>query len=185
MNNMQIASKAVGQIAYRQMLANEMMQRVEELGELLLACVADGASVGFIEPFTLTEATAYWRRKVLPSVMGREVVMLVAETDGHIVGTVQLDHDTMPNQRHRAEVRKLLVHPDFRRRGIARTLMADIEGHARALDRSLLTLDTRTGDAAEPLYRDLGFETAGVIPQYCRDTRTPRLDATTVMYKRL
>ncbi|MBI2256599.1 MAG: GNAT family N-acetyltransferase [Proteobacteria bacterium] len=167
------------------MLSNEMMQRVEAFGALLLACVADGASVGFIEPFTLNEATAYWRRKVLPSVMEREVVILVAEAEGCIVGTVQLDHDTMPNQRHRAEVRKLLVHPQFRRRGIARALMVAIEGHARVLERSLLTLDTRTGDAAEPLYRDLGFETAGIIPDYCRDTHSPRLDATTLMYKRL
>jgi ribosomal protein S18 acetylase RimI-like enzyme len=185
MNSMQMAGKAAAQVVYRQLLANEMMQRVDEFGDLLLACVADGASVGFIEPFTLNEATAYWRRKVLPAVMGREVVILVAEVDGRIVGTVQLDHDTMPNQRHRAEVRKLLVHPDFRRRGIARALMADIEGHARELQRSLLTLDTRTGDTAEPLYRDLGFEIAGVIPQYCRDTHAPRLDATTVMYKKL
>lgn len=185
MNNVQMAGKAWAELTYRPLLANEMMQRVEEFGDLLLACVADGASVGFIDPFTLTDATAYWRRKVLPAVMGREVVILVAEAGGRIVGTVQLDHDTMPNQRHRAEVRKLLVHPDFRRRGIARALMIAIEGHARELDRSLLTLDTRTGDAAEPLYRDLGFETAGIIPQYCRDTHSPRLDATTVMYKRL
>jgi ribosomal protein S18 acetylase RimI-like enzyme len=176
---------AQAEISIRQMLANEMMQRLEAFGELLLACVAAGASVGFIEPFTVREATAYWRRRVLPAVMGREVVILVAELDGRVVGTVQLDHDTMPNQRHRAEVRKLLVHPDCRRRGIARALMAEIEAHARTLDRSLLTLDTRTGDAAEPLYRDLGFETAGIIPQYCRDTHSPRLDATTVMYKRL
>jgi ribosomal protein S18 acetylase RimI-like enzyme len=175
----------MAEIKIRQMLANEMMQRLDAFGELLLACVADGASVGFIEPFTIREATAYWRGKVLPAVMGREVAILVAERDGRIVGSVQLDHDTMPNQRHRAEVRKLLVHPDCRRRGVARALMAEIEAHARSLDRSLLTLDTRTGDAAEPLYRDLGFEAAGVIPHYCRDTRSPRLDATTVMYKRL
>jgi ribosomal protein S18 acetylase RimI-like enzyme len=185
MTDTHFAGVAAGQVVYRQLLANEMMQRVEEFGDLLLACVADGASVGFIDPFTLVDATAYWRRKVLPAVMGREVVILVAEFGGRIVGTVQLDHDTMPNQRHRAEVRKLLVHPDFRRRGIARVLMAEIEAHARELDRSLLTLDTRTGDAAEPLYRDLGFETAGIIPDYCRDTHSPRLDATTVMFKRL
>lgn len=176
---------ATDEIAVRQLQPNEMMRRLDEFGELLLACVAEGASVGFIQPFTLIEAISYWRRKVLPAVIGREVVILVAEADERIVGTVQLDHDTMPNQRHRAEVRKLLVHPTFRRRGIARDLMAMIEGHARALGRSLLTLDTRTGDAAEPLYRSLGFDVAGVIPDYCRDTHAPHLDATTVMYKRL
>lgn len=185
MQNATMCEVPADDMAIRQMLANEMMQRLDEFGALLFACVADGASIGFVEPFSLGEATAYWRRKVLPAVMGREIVMLVAEEGGRIIGTVQLDHDTMPNQRHRAEVRKLLVHPDVRRRGIARALMREIEGHARRLDRSLLTLDTRTGDAAEPLYRSLGFEVAGIIPDYCRDTHSPRLDATTVMYKRL
>jgi len=89
----------------------------------------------------------------------------------------------MPNQRHRAEVRKLLVHPDARRRGIARALMAAIERRARHLGRSLLTLDTRTGDGAERLYASLGYETAGVIPGFARDTTEDRLDATTIMYK--
>ncbi|MFP3656833.1 GNAT family N-acetyltransferase, partial [Burkholderia sp. SIMBA_052] len=76
----------------------------------------------------------------------------VARLGDAIAGTVQLDYDTMPNQRHRAEVRKLLVHPAFRRRGVARALMMELESHARRLERSLLTLDTRTGDSAEPLY---------------------------------
>ncbi|MDY0872865.1 GNAT family N-acetyltransferase [Dongia rigui] len=180
-----MAPNAMAGIAIRPVLADEMMRRLDEFGAVLLACVADGASVGFVEPFGATDATDYWRRKVLPAVRGGEVVILVAEMEGRILGTVQLDHDTMPNQRHRAEVRKLLVHPDFRRRGIARALMAEIETHARRLARSLLTLDTRSGDAAEPLYRDLGFDVAGMIPGYCRDTRSARLDATTLMYKRL
>ena len=174
-----------GGATIREMSADEMMRRLGDFADLLKVCVADGASVGFVEPFTLPEAEAYWRRKVLPRVLDGSIVLMVAEEAGHIVGTVQLDHDTMPNQRHRAEVRKLLVHPDWRRRGIARALMRAIEARARDLSRSLLTLDTRTGDAAEPLYRGLGFEVAGRIPDYCRDTLSPRLDATTVMYKRL
>ena len=107
------------------------------------------------------------------------------ERDGRIVGSVQLDTDTPPNQPHRAEVRKLLVHPDFRRQGLARALMAELERHAQLLGRSLLTLDTRTGDHAEPLYVSLGYSTVGVIPGYCRDTVEDRLDSTTIMYKTL
>jgi ribosomal protein S18 acetylase RimI-like enzyme len=80
-------------------------------------------------------------------------------------------------------VRKLLVHPDFRRRGIGKALMTEAERLASDLGRSLITLDTRTGDKAEPLYQSLGYTVAGVIPGYCRDPFEDRLDATTIMYK--
>lgn len=165
--------------------AVEAADHVAELGALLHACVHDGASIGFVLPFTTAESEAYWRGKVLPRVQDGCVILLVARLDDRIVGSVQLDYDTPPNQPHRAEVRKLLVHPDCRRQGIAKALMAAIEQRAAALGRSLLTLDTRTGDHAEPLYAMLGYRTAGVIPGYCRDPFEPKLDATTVMYKAL
>jgi hypothetical protein len=61
--------------------------------------------------------------------------------------------------------------------------MAELEDLARRLGRTLLTLDTRTGDSAEPLYASLGYQTAGVIPGYCRHPFEDRLDSTTIMYK--
>jgi ribosomal protein S18 acetylase RimI-like enzyme len=158
---------------------------VLELGRLLRACVEDGASVGFILPFGADAAEAFWRGQVLPAARGGKRVVAVARQDGRIAGTVQLDTDTPANQPHRAEVKKLLVHPDFRRRGIARALMASAEALARHERRSLLTLDTRTGDAAEPLYLSMGYRIAGVIPTYCLDVTATRLDSTTVMYKAL
>jgi len=99
------------------------------------------------------------------------------------VGTVQLDCDTPANQPHRAEVRKLLVHPRARRAGIARQLMVAIEASARERGRTLLTLDTRSGDHAEPLYLGMGYVVAGRIPGYARASDADRLDATTIMYK--
>lgn len=74
----------------------------------------------------------------------------------------------------------------LRRRGIAQMLMAELERHAHQLGRTLLTLDTRTGDNAEPLYASLGYVAIGVPPGFCRDTAdATRLDSTTIMYKRL
>lgn len=145
----------------------------------------DGASIGFVQPFTAEESEVFWRRNVLPAVQNGGRVLLVAQQCDRIVGSVQLDHDTPPNQPHRAEVRKLLVHPQFRRRGIAQALMAELERTGSKLGRSLLTLDTRTGDSAEPLYTSLGFKTVGVIPGFCRDAIEDRLDSTTIMYKTL
>ncbi len=158
---------------------------IRELGALLHACVHAGASIGFVLPFTADDGEAFWRDTVLPAVRDGTRVLLVAREGGRIIGTVQLDDDTMPNQRHRAEVRKLLVHPAARRRGIARMLMAELERAASQRGRSLLTLDTRTGDTAERLYTALGYKTTGVIPGFCRDPFDDRLDATTIMYKAL
>jgi hypothetical protein len=165
--------------------ADDLVRQIDAFGALLVDCVGAGASIHFIQPFTRDEAAAFWRQKVLPVVEAREALLLVARQAGRLVGTVQLGCDTPPNQRHRAEVRKLLVHPDCRRQGIARLLMIELERLARAQHRSLLTLDTRTGDAAEPLYTALGYQTAGTIPQFCRDTFTDRLDPSTIMYKLL
>jgi ribosomal protein S18 acetylase RimI-like enzyme len=86
---------------------------------------------------------------------------------------------------HRADIKKLLVHPDFQRRGIGRRLMIEIESVAQRLGRSLLTLDTRSGDKGEPLYLSQGFIVAGIIPDYSRDARRDQLDAASFMYKPL
>lgn len=165
--------------------AEDVAAHLRELGALLHACVHAGASIGFVVPFAPAEAEAFWRGRVLPAVEAGGRALWVARSGGRVVGTVQLGHDTMPNQAHRAEVSKLLVHPAFRRRGIARALMAALERRAGDLGRSLLTLDTRTGDSAEPLYASLGYRTAGVIPGYCRHPFEDRLEPTTIMYKAL
>ena len=165
--------------------ADDIASHVGELGGLLHACVHDGASIGFVLPFTAEDSEAFWSTKVLPAVRDGARLLLVARKDGRVVGSAQLDTDTPPNQPHRAEARKLLVHPDFRRRGIARALMAEVERLATRMGRSLITLDTRTGDTAEPLYASLGYKIAGVIPGYCRDPFEERLDSTTIMYKAL
>ena len=166
--------------------ADDLARHLPELAALLRACVQDGASVGFVMPYSVDESEAFWRDNVLPSLRAGGLVLFVAHRGDAIDGTVQLDYDTMPNQRHRAEVRKLLVHPAARRQSIARALMTELERHAQRLQRSLLTLDTRTGDHAEPLYAALGYQRAGVIPGYARHSHDGgRFDATTIMYKAL
>lgn len=165
--------------------ADELQAKLPELGQLLHACVLDGASVNFVLPFSTDAAEAFWIARVLPGLQSGTRLLLVTEIDGRIAGSVQLDYATPPNQPHRADVAKLLVHPDFRRRGLARALMTELERHALALGRTLLTLDTLTGDKAEPLYASMGYHTVGVIPGYCLHTVEDRLESTTLMYKTL
>jgi ribosomal protein S18 acetylase RimI-like enzyme len=176
---------ADAEVAISAFSADDIARHLHELGALLHACVHAGASVGFVLPFEQAEAEAFWTEKVLPALQGGARVLLVARIGGRIVGSAQLDYDTPANQPHRAEARKLLVHPDFRRRGIGRALMAELERRANCLGRTLITLDTRTGDVAEPLYASLGYRTAGIIPGYCLDPFEDRLDSTTLMYKTL
>lgn len=161
------------------------MAELDELAEVLAATVADGASVSFVSPFTVEDARRWWETKVMPSVAAGERLLLVKKEEGRVVATVQVVLDMPPNQPHRAEVSKLLVHPAWRRRGLARALMLEAEEAARAHGRTLITLDTRTGDLAEQLYLSLGYQVAGVIPDFARHPQTGALDATTILYKRL
>jgi ribosomal protein S18 acetylase RimI-like enzyme len=132
-----------------------------QLCELLIDSVRQGASVGFLDPLSVDEADAYWRRIQASVERGRCVLLLT--DDGS--GTVQLDVDTLPNQPHRATVSKLLVHSGARRRGIGTALMEELERVAAGAGRWLLTLDTATDDAAR-LYERLGYARAGEIPEY-------------------
>lgn len=165
--------------------ADDLDAVLPHLASLLHDCVHSGASIGFILPHTNADGIAFWSGKVFPGVRSGRVALLAARDGERLVGTVQLDCDTPGNQPHRAEARKLLVHPDARRRGIGRVLMTAIEAEAKRRGRSLITLDTRTGDHAEPLYTSLGYATVGVIPGYCLATDSTRLDSTTIMYKSL
>ena len=165
--------------------ATALDRDLDMLAAVLHAVVHTGAGVSFVVPFSQAEARAFWAGTVLPAVRARKRRMLIARIGGRIVGTVQIDLATPPNQQHRAEVMKLLVHPDARRHGIARTLMIDLEKIARSAGRTLLTLDTWTGGHAELLYRSLGYVTVGVIPRFARGSLTPQLEPTTIMYKEL
>src|SRR5579863_5271353 len=151
---------------------------LDMLAEVLHSVVHDGASVSFVVPFSYDDARRFWSDRVLPDVINGSRRVLVARSGGKIVGTVQLEMAGQPNQQHRAEVAKLLVHPDARRRGIARALMQALEEIARAERRSLLTLDTRTGDNAEPLYASIGYIRVGVIPRFARGPHSSKLDGT-------
>jgi ribosomal protein S18 acetylase RimI-like enzyme len=140
----------------------------KRLAEILCACVDAGASVSYLRPLAPQIARDYWKRMAAEVATGARI-LLAAWDDAILLGTVMLEFATSPNQPHRAEVQKLLVHPSARRRGVARALMARLEIEASRVGRTLLTLDTRAGDAAETLYRSTGWHEAGRIPGYALD----------------
>src|SRR5262245_29984147 len=136
-----------------------------QLAEVLVDCVADGASVSFMPPFEHEDGKVFFT-KVAGEVVRGETALLVARVNGRIVGTVQLGLALPPNQPHRADVKKLLVHRSARGHGIGRALMTAAEAAARARGRRLLVLDTALGDNAERLYTRAGWNRVGVIPNY-------------------
>ena len=151
------------------------------LAAILQACVDGDASVSFLPPLGRDEAMAYWR-SVTRAVGQGDTRLFVGWRNGVLAGTVQLGLDMPENGRHRAEIRKLLVAPGSRCRGVARLLLAAAEAAAVQAGRRLLVLDTRVDDHAEPLYRTAGWTEAGTIPGYTIDAEG-RAFGTRLYYK--
>ncbi len=161
----------------------EVRNAVPELGRLLKACVEDGAGIGFVLPLSRHKAESFWASR-LPLLESREAFLMIAKEGDEIAGVVMLALAPQDNGRHRAEVAKLMVHPNRRRKGLARKLMTAVDGLALSLNRWLLVLDTVTGDRAETLYPTCGYVKVGIIPDYAKGSHGD-LDATTVFYKDL
>jgi ribosomal protein S18 acetylase RimI-like enzyme len=151
-----------------------------ELSELLVAIVEQGASVGFLPPLEPDIARTYWLHAIEPE----NVVFLVAKRNGAIVGTVQLEWSPKKNGRHRAEVNKLLVHPNAQRLGIGRKLMDRLEALAVESGWTTLHLDTREGDTSNDFYQSQGWVKVGIIPRWA-ESADGTLDGTVFYYKLL
>lgn len=123
---------------------------LNELSDLLVQVVDDGASIGFLPPMKQSEAVDYWG-----SAMNRDVILLVAKLQGKIVGSVQLHLCSKQNGGHRAEIAKLMTHTGYRRNGIGRSLMLEAEKKAKQ----------------EILYISLGYIQAGRIPDYAKSAK--------------
>jgi len=158
-----------------------------QLRMLLRDAVESGASVGYVLPIANEVIDQYWRG-VLDAVEQGSLILLVAEHEGQLEGTVQLSLCMKPNGIHRAEVQKMLVHTGARRRGLGRALMQAVEHTARDAKRSLLVLDTESGSGGQLLYAGMGYQVAGSIPNFARFTipdNSHQFLPTTYMYKLL
>ncbi|HYW55466.1 MAG TPA: GNAT family N-acetyltransferase [Polaromonas sp.] len=156
--------------------------QLQGLAGLLVDCVEGGASVSFMQPLSVDHALAFWRC-VADGVDGGERALFVAEDAEGIVGTVQLILAQPDNQPHRADVAKMLVHRRARRQGLGAALMRAAEQTAKACGKTLLVLDTASGEA-ERLYERSGWQRVGVIPGYALLPAGEPCD-TTYFYKAL
>jgi GNAT superfamily N-acetyltransferase len=140
-------------------------REIQELSDVLIDCVEGGASVSFMLPIARRTAVAFWR-SVAAGLERRERILIVAQNGiGQIVGCVQITFAPAENQPHRADIAKMLVHRRARRHGVGAALLEAAERAARGAGKTLLVLDTASGDA-ERLYAKLGWQRCGVIPGY-------------------
>ncbi|QOY38486.1 GNAT family N-acetyltransferase [Anaerobacillus isosaccharinicus] len=152
-------------------------EHVNELSDLLIKVIEDDASIGFLPPLQFSAAKKYWM-----NVLNPEVLLFVAKINNQIVGSVQLHLCTKQNGGHRAEIAKLMTHPNYRRNGIGRSLMKKAEERAKQEGRSLLVLDTREGDPSNLLYSSIGYIQVGKIPYYAKSANG-ELHSTVLYYK--
>jgi len=149
----------------RRLTAPEARQHLAALAEVLVDCVEGGASVSFMAPFPKADAESFFE-KVVEGVERGNRILLGAFIDSQLVGTVQILIATPPNQPHRADIAKLLVRRSARGQGVGARLMEHAQEASRLAGKTLLVLDTATGDSAERLYTRLGWNRVGVIPKY-------------------
>ncbi|HEY4345902.1 MAG TPA: GNAT family N-acetyltransferase [Parvibaculum sp.] len=156
---------------------------IQELSDVLIDCVEGGASVSFMHPMTRAKAEVFWRNVSESLARDERVVLAAEDTDGTIIGTVQVIWAQPENQPHRGDLSKMLVHRRGRRRGIGAALLAAAERAAFEAGKTLLVLDTASEDA-ERLYERQDWQRCGEIPDYALLPDGPPCP-TTIFYKTL
>jgi len=174
--------RGAGEIEIRRLDPTDVEQQLDALAGVLADVVAGGASIGYMAPFSHADARDAFETFAAEVAQGRRL-LLAGFLDGVLVGTVQVILAAPPNQPHRGEITKLLVHRSGRRRGVAQRLMERAEREALVEGKTLLVLDT-ADDTAERLYSRLGWTLVGVIPGFALFP-DGRPCATTLFYKSL
>ncbi|MBD2747366.1 GNAT family N-acetyltransferase [Microvirga sp. BT688] len=172
-------------VIIRQLTPKEAHEQIGALSAVLIDCVEGGASVSFMLPLTQERADAFWQG-VADGVAAGERILLVAQDafTGRVIGTVQVILKQPENQPHRADIAKMLVHNQARRRGVGAALMRAAEEAAAKAGKTVLVLDTVTGSDGERLYERAGWVKSGIIPNYALWPKGGFCD-TTVFYKQI
>jgi acetyltransferase len=95
---------------------------------------------------------------------GRTV--MVAESDGEVVGMAHVAPSSAANAPHRAEVQRVAVAETARGAGVGRRLMDAVEGVALEQGLTLLWLTTHELSDACAFYEAIGYTKLGVMPDY-------------------
>ena len=133
-----------------------------KMAEQHIAQVAELEKICFADP---------WSEKSVASELTNPLALwLVAEEAGKVAGYI--GSQTVVGE---SDMMNVAVHPDFRRRGIAESLVVSLVEELKKLESHCLTLEVRaSNDPAKALYEKLGFHQVGCRKNYYRN---PREDA--------
>jgi|ERR1017187_497011 ribosomal protein S18 acetylase RimI-like enzyme len=135
--------------------------------ELVDCATADGGTLGFASPMKDEEAQSFLiglRHRVASG----NTHVLLGTAAGLPVFLAILSLNDMPNCRHRAELSKGVVRPDFRGRHLVEMAFAQIVQRSALLGIDQLVLDVRENSRAHILWQRFGFVTYGVLEDYAR-----------------
>ncbi len=167
----------------RVIAAPELIDVIGDLSDILVETVNGGAPLGFMPPISRDTARDYWI-SLLPELRSLRRILLVAMTNGRVVGSAQLELSRRGNSPHRANVEKVFVSRAARGHGVGTMLMSTIEDVALQHGRTLLVLNTRNDLPPHFWYRSLGWSDVGVIPGWTVGSHGERFDHVS-MYKDL
>ncbi len=135
-------------------------------------------------PVTLKQEEA-WLKTRLEEIKKRSEVMLVAEADGRIVGNCHVSRRPW-KESHRAMIGVVLV-KSMRGIGIGRVLMKETMDLSKERMRGLESFDLSVLDyneAAQALYRSLGFVEVGCIPDAMKEDGEYSDEILMVLYRK-
>jgi GNAT superfamily N-acetyltransferase len=163
--------------------AAEVESAIPRLSEILIDAVASGAGVSFLHPLAPEKAEQFWRDQMPGVKSGKTFILTCKDRFGKDMGVVMLHKAWAPNQPHRGDVAKLLVHRDFRNQGVGSALMHRMELLAQEKGLKMINFDAVAGGAPDRLYRTLGYRVAGMVPGYAYSSKGDKLEDVVFFYK--
>jgi ribosomal protein S18 acetylase RimI-like enzyme len=135
-----------------------------DVHRIIHAVTALGGAVGWLEPPSRDESDA-WLLPLLEEVARGDAALCVASTDGAPAAFGCWRRDPGPIFAHRAQVSKVMAHPDARGLGLGELIVSSLVGHARTSGIETLRLSARGNNhLAIELYQRLGFQVWGRLP---------------------
>jgi ribosomal protein S18 acetylase RimI-like enzyme len=142
-----------------------------EMLELMNAVAVRERTLGFFEPLDPEAGMALMQAVDADIRRGAVQVMAVRTDEGQIVGMVTMARAPLPARRHVVDMRRCVIAPEHRGQFL-------LEGWEHALRKAitmgcdLMTLEVRA-DGPVGLWRRLGFQEYGRLPDYARNNGDP------------